>query len=290
MTVDGLTTLDGSHASVREELTRNAPSIPPRFMRQVNAHVLGNLLDIADYPVIMWIVGRPGMGKTWQLRRHLELLGFGVSSVSAADLESKNAGDPAKLIQRRYLEAGRSLAQGKPAALVIDDIDTTVGEWENHTGTVNHHGILAFLMHIADRPSFIESVGKVERVPVFFTGNDGERLYAPLSRHGRMVKFSWEPTRDEKISVVSSILGLNHADVVVGDLVDKFPNAPISFFSHLVTARAVEIVAEKASSATFSAILRGDAQHALKLRQEIAAERRGTNWPLVTAHLPSGDV
>ena len=261
-------------------------TIPPRFVHHVNTHLLGNLLDVSDYPLIMWIVGRPGMGKTWQLRKHLELLDFEVFSVSAADLESKDAGEPAKLLQRRYLEAGRSLANGKPASLVVDDIDTTVGEWETHTGTVNHEGILAFLMHIADRPTAIESVGSVRRVPVFFTGNDANRLYAPLVRHGRTVKFPWNPKRDEKLDVVSSILGAQDSQKEdVECLVDKYPDEPISFFSQLAVARAVGIVSASASAATFTAVLRGDESHAADLRQSIRSAQAGTDWLAAAAEL-----
>ncbi|MDO4717669.1 MAG: AAA family ATPase [Propionibacteriaceae bacterium] len=239
----------------------------------------------------MWIVGRPGMGKTWQLRKHLELSGFEVFSVSAADLESKDAGEPAKLLQRRYLEAGRALANGTPASLVVDDIDTTVGEWETHTGTVNHEGILAFLMHIADRPTAIESVGTVKRVPVFFTGNDATRLYAPLVRHGRTVKFHWHPTREEKVVVISSILGVQTSQKEeVERLVDSYPDEPISFFSQLAVARAVGIVSASASAATFSAVLRGDESHAADLRQLIRTAQQGTDWLAAAAELDSKEM
>jgi hypothetical protein len=280
---------DAPATALTAHLQSALPTIPPRFAHRVNAHLLGNLLDTKDYPLIMWIVGRPGMGKTWQLRRHLDLLGFQVFSISAADLESKDAGEPAKLLQRRYLEAGRALAGGRPASLVVDDIDTTVGEWENHTGTVNHEGILAFLMHIADRPTAIESVGSVNRVPVFFTGNDATRLYAPLVRHGRTVKFSWQPHRDEKIAVVSSILGaLDVHKEAVDLLIDTYPDEPISFFSQLVVARAVEIVSASASAATFSALLRGDDQLATELRKLIDAARASTDWLACAEELANG--
>lgn len=266
-------------------------NIPQRFVRGVNAHLLGNMLDIPDFPLIMWIVGKPGMGKTWQLRKHLDLLGFKVLSVSAADLESKDAGEPAKLLQRRYLEASQALANGTLASLVIDDIDTTVGEWENHSGTVNHEGILAFLMHIADNPTFIESVGAVKRVPVFFTGNDATRLYAPLVRHGRTIKFNWQPTRDEKVAVISSILGAANTPIVaVEHLVDTYPDEPISFFSQLATARAVGVVSEAITAASFATMVRGDEKYATELRQSIHAARIRTDWMAAARELTSERV
>ncbi len=277
---------DAPVANPTPEWQASSPVIPSRFVHQLNTHLLGNLLDISGYPLIMWIVGKPGMGKTWQLRKHLELSGFEVFSISAADLESRDAGEPAKLLRRRYLEAGRALANGKPASLVVDDIDTTVGEWETHTGTVNHEGILAFLMHIADCPTAIESVGTVKRVPVFFTGNDATRLYAPLVRHGRTVKFHWHPTREETVVVVSSILGVPTSQKEeVERLVDRYPDKPISFFSQLAVARAVGVVSASASTATFSALLRGDESYAADLRQSIKLAQARIDWLSAAAEL-----
>ena len=150
--------------------------ISERFQKKVNAHLLGNMLHIENYPLILGIFGEPGMGKTCQLREHLNAIGVNVFSISSADLESERAGLPAKLLKEKYVHASTSVAQNNPSALVIDDIDTTVGEWQKNTGTVNHQGILAFLMHIADNPYYIEDIGSVNRVPIFFTGNNYELL------------------------------------------------------------------------------------------------------------------
>ncbi len=54
-------------------LTENrAVVIPARFSQRIDAHMLGNMLDIGHYPLIMAIIGQPGMGKTYQLRKYLE--------------------------------------------------------------------------------------------------------------------------------------------------------------------------------------------------------------------------
>lgn len=275
-----------SHPSpLYESEVARPPVIVPRFAQQVDAHLLGNILNIPDYPLMMWIVGPPGMGKTWQLRRHLKAQGFNVLSVSSADLESKEAGEPAKLLQRRYIEAGASLNKGKPAALVVDDIDTTVGEWETHTGTVNHQGILAFLMHIADSPTMIESVGSVARVPVFFTGNDSSRLYAPLVRHGRTVKFHWIPTYQEKVLIVQSILGAQGVDTQeIGRLVETYPNESISFFSQLAVEKAVSAVSIAASlnGEIFKSLIMGDDSLVSQFKASIRRAQMGTDWISVT--------
>lgn len=228
--------------------------IPERFMTMVAAHMLGNMLDIENYPLILAIVGRPGMGKTYQLRNYLKAADVSVLSISAADLESDRAGEPAKLLQQKYINASSSMANGVPAVLLIDDIDTTLGEWENHTGTVNHHDILAFLMHIADNPHFIENVGKVNRVPIFFTGNNFDRLYKPLVREGRANRFDWEPTREEKISIVTSILSLKSSKVAEM-LVDAFPTEKISFFSNLMEIKKIEMLSAFTNNLTFRHLL-----------------------------------
>ncbi len=230
---------------------------PNRFVKMIDAHILGNMLSIKHYPLILAIVGRPGMGKTYQLRNYLSEVGVLIFSVSAADLESDRAGEPAKLLQQKYVEASSSISRGEPAVLLIDDIDTTLGEWANHTGTVNHQDILAFLMHIADNPCLIENVGTVNRVPIFFTGNDFDRLYKPLIREGRANRFDWEPTREEKISIVASIfLFKNRKDAEM--LVDTYPTEKISFFSNLKVNKTIELLSELATNIVFKKLLIDD--------------------------------
>ena len=214
--------------------------IPERFIEAVDAHMLGNMLDISNYPLILLIVGLPGMGKTYQLRSYLEIVGVDMFSISAADLESDRAGVPAKLLEQKYIEASSSISSGNPAVLLIDDIDTTLGEWEKNTGTVNHQDILAFLMHIADKPSFIENVN---RVPVFFTCNYFNRLYKPLIRDGRANRFDWEPTREEKIAIVTSVFRFEDSKTAEM-LVDAYPTKPISFFSNLLANKNIVSVAK----------------------------------------------
>lgn len=228
--------------------------IPERFIEAVDAHMLGNMLDISNYPLILLIVGLPGMGKTYQLRSYLEIVGVEMFSISAADLESDRAGVPAKLLEQKYIEASSSISSGNPAVLLIDDIDTTLGEWEKNTGTVNHQDILAFLMHIADKPSFIENVGSVNRVPVFFTCNYFNRLYKPLIRDGRANRFDWEPTREEKIAIVTSVFRFEDSNTAEM-LVDAYPTKPISFFSNLLANKNIEQLVSVAKDVVFSFIL-----------------------------------
>lgn len=235
--------------------------IPDRFKCQIDTHLLGNMLEIDNYPLILAIVGRPGMGKTWQLRKHLELLGIKVYSISSADLESERAGAPAKLLKQQYVDASVNISRKNPSALVIDDIDTTVGEWEQNTGTVNHQGILAFLMHIADNPYYIENVGNVNRVPVFFTGNNFELLYEPLRRPGRTRRFDWNPEIKEKIEIITSYLSnITDAKDVAIELINNFPDQSISFYTDFFATQKLEYLMEFANNAIFKYIL-SDSQY-----------------------------
>lgn len=228
--------------------------IPQRFSRMIDVHMLGNMLNLDHFPLIMAIVGKPGMGKTFQLRNYLKTVGVEVLSISAADLESDRAGEPAKLLQQKYVLASNNISKKIPSVLLIDDIDTTLGEWKDHTGTVNHQNILAFLMHIADNPTYIESIGHINRVPIFFTGNDFERLYKPLVRTGRAHRFDWEPEREEKISIVKAIFSLDD-EKMAESIVDSFPDKEISFYAFVLSQIQTENLAEIASTVSYRLIL-----------------------------------
>lgn len=252
--------------------------IPKRFKKKIETHLLGNMLEIEDYPLILAIMGKPGMGKTLQLRNYLETLGVKVFSISSADLESERAGAPAKLLKKQYVEASINISKNNPSALVIDDIDTTVGEWEQNTGTVNHQGILAFLMHIADNPYFIEELGKINRVPIFFTGNNFELLYEPLRRPGRTLEFEWEPKPSEKIAIIASCLPyVSNAKEIAEQLIRIYPNQSISYFTNLFVTRKLELLSEFSSDITFKKILSND-QYKRQLYRKYIQNYNSTNW------------
>ena len=250
--------------------------IPTRFSHQIDAHILGNMLDISEYPLIMAIIGQPGMGKTYQLRGYLDAVGIDIFSVSAADLESDRAGEPAKLLQQRYIEASSSISEHNPAVILIDDVDTTLGEWEKNTGTVNHQDILAFLMHIADNPYFIENVGKVNRVPIFFTGNNFDLLYKPLVRNGRAIRFDWEPNREEKAEIIRSIFSFaDPKDAEI--LIDSYPTKEISFFSNMFASESIAKLAAISSNVVFKYILT-DKKYKQELVIKYCEEQEKIDW------------
>jgi len=74
----------------------------------------------------------------------------------------------------------------------------------------------------------------IPRVPIICTGNDFSTLYAPLIRDGRMEKYYWQPTREDRIGVALGIFkddGVSESDVAT--IVDTFPGQSIDFFGAL---------------------------------------------------------
>ena len=134
-------------------------------------------------------------------------------------------------------------------------------------------------MHIADNPHFIENVGSVNRVPIFFTGNNFDRLYKPLIREGRANRFDWEPTREEKISIVTSIFSLESCEVAEM-LVDSYPSEKISFFSNLMVNKKIEQLAMLANNVIFKYLLTND-NYRKELYSQYCTMEKNIPWELI---------
>ena len=72
-------------------------------------------------PAGIW--GGKGQGKTFQVTLAYKKLGIAPIVMSAGELESGNAGEPAKLIRQRYREASDIIKKGKMCSLFINDLD-----------------------------------------------------------------------------------------------------------------------------------------------------------------------
>eukprot|EP01026_Neomeris_dumetosa_P044481 TRINITY_DN3751_c0_g1_i4.p1 TRINITY_DN3751_c0_g1~~TRINITY_DN3751_c0_g1_i4.p1 ORF type:complete len:418 (-),score=68.35 TRINITY_DN3751_c0_g1_i4:572-1825(-) len=216
--------------------------ISPSFMDKMTIHVAKNFIDIPKIkvPLILGVWGGKGQGKTFQCMLTYKKLGIAPLVMSAGELESGNAGEPAKLIRQRYREASDIIKKGKMASLFINDLDAGAGRMGLKTQyTVNNQMVNATLMNIADNPTNVQLAGvykqeSIPRVPIIATGNDFSTLYAPLIRDGRMEKFYWNPTREDRIGVSMGIFAednITRNDVEV--IVDTFPNQSIDFFGAL---------------------------------------------------------
>lgn len=257
-------------------------TIPKQFQKAINEHLVGNILDLPDYPLILSIFGEPGMGKTYQLRKMLEHHGFRVHSVNAADLESDRAGEPTKLLRKEYVEASAELIDGMGAAIVIDDIDTTLGEWESYTGTVNHQDLIAFFMHVADSPTTLENYGSdLRRVPIFFTGNDFSKLYRPLRRPGRMNLYEYKPSVEEKTEVVASIFGKQYLSSIV-KYIESRPDTPIAFYANIKANALAAKYSEVVENVDFNELLSNES-YRVRLRESLNQTHSAIDWEAALA-------
>ncbi|MGD1937527.1 MAG: AAA family ATPase [Cyanophyceae cyanobacterium] len=228
--------------------------VSPRFTNRVALHLTKNYLQLTQVPVplILGIHGKKGEGKTFQCNLVFERMGVNVVHMSGGELESPDAGDPARLLRVRYREASELVKlRGKMAVVLINDIDAGAGRFDRMTQyTVNTQLVNATLMNIADNPTNVQLPGSydsepVQRIPIVVTGNDFGTLYAPLLRDGRMGKFYWEPTREERLETLVRVFGdvsLPKGDV--GQLLDRFSEQSVDFFG-AIKSRAYDQWVEK---------------------------------------------
>jgi SpoVK/Ycf46/Vps4 family AAA+-type ATPase len=226
--------------------------IPERFKKEVFVHLFKNLWisQVPSAPLILGIHGPSGWGKTFQCEDILKSIGAKVFLISGGQLESRDAGEPARLIRHTYRKAGTALLdkEARLAVLLINDIDTGLGNWgDNVQTTINTQTVFGELMHITDYPTVVDN-RDTPRIPIILTGNDFTKLYAPLIRAGRMVSFEWIPTIDEKIDIVKTIfeeleeLSDSDCKTLVKSLQSYTSNnghsdpLNIAFFSHLRSA------------------------------------------------------
>jgi ATP-dependent 26S proteasome regulatory subunit len=214
--------------------------IAPGFIDKLSVHITKNYLDLpgVKVPLILGIHGRKGEGKTFQCELVYDRMGIEVVHISAGELESPDAGDSSRLIRLRYREAAELVKiRGKIAVLMINDLDAGAGRFDSGTQyTVNTQLVNATLMNIADNPTNVQLPGSYDstplpRIPIIVTGNDFSTLYAPLIRDGRMDKYYWHPTREDKVGIVMGIFapdGLTREEVV--RLVDIFAEQAIDFY------------------------------------------------------------
>ncbi|XP_057460631.1 ribulose bisphosphate carboxylase/oxygenase activase, chloroplastic-like isoform X2 [Actinidia eriantha] len=216
--------------------------IAPAFMDKLVVQITNNFLTLPDIkvPLILGIWGGKGQGKSFQCELVFAKMGINPIMMSARELESENAGAPAKLIRQRYRKAADIIRKGKMCALFINDLDAGAGRLGGTTQyTVNNQMVNATLMNIADNPTNVQLPGMYNkeenpRVPIIVTGNDFSTLYAPLTRDGRMDKFYWAPTREDRVGFCTGIFKTDHIpkeDIV--KLVDTFPGQSIDFFGAL---------------------------------------------------------
>lgn len=81
--------------------------IAPRFRNKLGVQITKNFLDLpgVKMPLLLGIHGHKGEGKSFQCELVFALMKVKAVHISAGELGSPDAGDPARLIRLRYREA-----------------------------------------------------------------------------------------------------------------------------------------------------------------------------------------
>ena len=238
--------------------------VPPAFQDRVALHLAKNFLSDAsnpgvsgtvsgqeksgalgttNVPLILGIWGGKGSGKTFNLELSCKAMGVTPVVMSAGELEDEWAGEPGRLVRRRYRKAAELMKNaGQPSCLIVHDIDAGAGVFKQTQNTVNMQMVVGTLMNLCDHPNRVSDESDdeihdwreediVRRVPIIVTGNDLSTLYAPLLRDGRMEKFYWEPSFEDICDMVHAMF--KDEDVsreTVTRLVSAYAGQPLDFF------------------------------------------------------------
>jgi hypothetical protein len=242
--------------------------VPQIFQDRVALHLAKNWLSDASnpgvssveslgttsVPLILGIWGGKGCGKTFNLELTCKKMGVTPVVMSAGELEDVSAGEPGRLVRRRYRKAAELMKHsGTPSCLIVHDIDAGAGTFKNTQNTVNMQMVVGTLMNLCDHPNRVSDETDdeihtwreediVRRVPIIVTGNDLSTLYAPLLRDGRMDKFFWEPSRMDVCDMVHAMF--KDEDVsrdTVESLVDSF-DAQVRISTHHIPPLRLHIL------------------------------------------------
>jgi len=134
-------------------------------------------------------------------------MGVHIETVPASMLESRWAGEPARLVKETYLKAAkRQQEQLVPCAVLVNDLHFGIGRFQEYaSGTVNTRHTIAAFTELSDNPHMVLEEC-CDRVPVFATTNSTECLNGAIVRPGRCAVMRWEPTREQTLSIARHIL------------------------------------------------------------------------------------
>lgn len=211
--------------------------VPESFRNAVLLHVVKNFIPQLDSPLMLGIQGPPGEGKSFLTRAACSALGFYVVPLCGALLSGSHEKEAVSVLEKTYMFASSLCSQKNcMTVLLIDDFDLSVAATiDDRKYTVNSQLLSGFMMNLCDDP---EKCGahKSKRIPIIATGNNLGTLYSPLTRHGRMDFFQWEPNEREKIKIALNILSplIQQSDwKKLEKLISDYCSQPVSFFSSL---------------------------------------------------------
>ncbi|KAH7865966.1 hypothetical protein Vadar_013662 [Vaccinium darrowii] len=127
--------------------------IAPAFMDKLVVHITKNFLTLPNIkvPLILGIWGGKGQGKSFQCELVFAKMGINPIMMSAGELESGNAGEPAKLIRQRYREAADIIRKGKMCVLFVGGV---ISDWISSGASLPFTDRLLALRSMS-RPRFV---------------------------------------------------------------------------------------------------------------------------------------
>lgn len=236
--------------------------ISDSFRQVIVNHLTGNLLvESTLTPLILGIFGPPGEGKTFQTETILSELSMAAQIVSPGELESENAGHPAQMLRGLYQSASQDAKRGTPTVLVVNDVDTVLGDWGSRVQyTVNRQVVIGQLMAFCDYPNLVAGTA-TRRVPIIVTGNNPTTLYGPMMRPGRMRIFAWEPGLEDKVAAVKGLFPAL-PEVSIAALIRVRPSHSIAFWADVKAAlweqRVGDWLTEQPEAQVRSMLARGE--------------------------------
>ena len=205
--------------------------VPGKYRARIISHLIERLARKPG-PSMLLVVGEPGTGKTFAIRGLLGAMGANIIQIDARLIESAQAGEPVRQLEKAFLQAASLVRKKQAAAIFFDDLDTIMGRLGAFTQyTCNLQLIHEFLMTVCDDPRRVFGP-QTPTIPLFATANRVDVLPEPLIRSGRAEVLSWDLTLEDKSKVVGPIFGhLKESEVT--QLVTGFPTEPVAFFSDL---------------------------------------------------------
>lgn len=189
-------------------------------------------------PLFLAIEGKPGEGKTSQTIGTCIQHGIDVFYMSASQLSGAHESEPLDIMEKVYRDCIKWKKDGKKVTLVIDDfhLSNAISNGDIKR-TINSSLLTGFLMNLA------ESYGD-DRVPIVLTGNNFDKIYAPLLRAGRADKFVWAPDETDKKEIIMKLYeGFVKMDSKSFDrFYKKYSNASIAEFVQLKNDYRKEIL------------------------------------------------
>lgn len=236
----------------RDRKNMNAIFLDKEFERKVLLHIITNSLQKNMSPCFLAIEGKMGEGKTVQTINTCFKHGIHPYYFSSSQLAGNLEGDSIKELEATYNYLLEHDKEDSFSVIIIDDFHLSIASCDESTSkTVNSQILTDYLMSIADTTK--ATPGK--KIPFILIANTFEQLYSPLTRDGRMKLFKWEPSKEQKRSIIYQM----YNDILIEGVSTEFEefvedniNESLSFFGEVKNDIYTDMVENYLKEETFA--------------------------------------